>query len=664
MENIKEYIESLQKKLNHYAYLYYVKDNPVISDFEYDKLYRELVNLEEAYPQYITTFSPTQRIGGKVEGDLAKVVHGKPMLSLSNTFNKAEIELFDSRVQKELHHSTEYVVELKIDGLAVNLHYENGYLSKAVTRGDGQVGEDVTANVRTINSIPLYINNAPRYVEIRGEVFMPHKEFARINQEREENGLPAFANPRNAAAGSLRQLDPSITAERKLDFFAYAIGESEGFLVKTQLELLQTLEMFHFRVNPHYTLCKNIEEAWQIIQLWADKRHELSYDTDGMVLKVNDFADQEQLGNTIKDPKWATAFKFPPEEVETIVKSIDVNVGRTGVVTPIANLKPVFVSGTKVSRATLHNADFIAEKNLKIGDHVLVHKAAEIIPEIIRVLPDKRTGNEKDFHMPEYCPSCNQKLVQIENEVALRCLNRHCPAILVEGITHFVSRKAMNIDGLGPNTIKALINANLIKDYADLYYLKREELISLERMGEKSADNLLNAIEKSKSNGLGRVLFALGIRLIGSKAAKTVAEHFTNIDALEKASLEELMEIDEIGLSMATSIKEFLNDEFNLKLIDKLKIAGVNLCEEISQPINDKLKGEVIVLTGKLSNISRDEASKILQDYGAKVTGSVSKKTTMVIAGEDSGSKLAKANDLGIRVLNEAEFLELLKTFE
>lgn len=660
----KERIEELQKTLNHNAYLYYVKDEPSISDYEYDQLYRELVELEHQFPEFISSVSPTQRIGDKVEGGFEKVVHGKPMLSLSNVFNAEEARAFDRRVCKELGHAPEYVVELKIDGLAVNVHYENGVFVRAVTRGDGRVGEDVTSNVRTIHSIPLHIENAPPYVEIRGEAYMPHKEFYRLNSERDLDGEAPFVNPRNAAAGSLRQQDPAITNARNLNFFAYAVGESTDFHVQSQYELLRTLETYNFHVNPHFRRFTTIDEVISYIEEWQEKRHDLPYDTDGMVIKVNSFTDQNILGNTAKDPKWATAYKYPPEETETIVESIDINVGRTGVLTPTANLKPVFVSGTSVARATLHNEDFIVEKDIRIGDHVLVHKAAEIIPEIVRVLAEKRSGNEVPFVMPSHCPSCGQAVHRAEGEVAVRCVNPSCPAIAQEGIIHFASRNAMNIDGLGPSIIVALLQAGLIADSIDLYRLTIDEVMQLERMGKKSATNLINAINDSKNRGLGRLIFALGIRLIGAKAGQTIATHFKTIEALLAASREDLEQIDEIGPTMAESIYAFFQDAHNRERIMALQTMGVATHEEVAEAAGNEMSGEIIVLTGKLESMDRTTAGALLEAHGAKITGSVSKKTTLVIAGEESGSKLTKANELGIRVMNEDEFLEMITPWQ
>ncbi|WP_251440784.1 NAD-dependent DNA ligase LigA [Veillonella intestinalis] len=655
---------ALQQLLSYCGYLYYVKDVPQMEDYEYDKLYRELVELETAHPEYITSYSPTQRVGAKVEGDFPKVVHGSPMLSLGNVFTYEEVSSFIERTERDLGHRPEYVVELKIDGLACNLHYENGVLVRAVTRGDGRVGEDVTNNVRTIQSVPLWIEKAPPYIEIRGEVYMPHKEFQRINEEREAEGLPTFVNPRNAAAGSLRQLDPAITASRNLDFFAYALGSSEGAHIQSQSELLHTLDNFHFHVNQNYTVCHTADEIIERIAYWDEERHNLPYDTDGMVIKVNAFEDQEQLGATVKDPRWATAFKYPPEEVETIVKDITINIGRTGVLTPTAELEPVFVSGTNVARATLHNEDFIKDKDIRIGDHVMIHKAAEIIPEVIKSLPEKRTGSEVEFTMPSHCPICDSLTVRRVGEVAVRCSNEHCPAVEKEKIIHFASRDAMNIDGLGPSIVESLIAYKLITTVADLYALTEEQLVTMERMGKKSAQNLLNAIEASKTRGLGRLLFALGIRLIGAKAGRTIAEHFPTMEALQNATVETLTAVSEIGPTMAESLVAYFEEPYNLALIESLRKVGVVMEEEVAEPSGTELAGETIVLTGTLESMGRKEAGELLASHGAKITGSVSKKTTILIAGAEAGSKLTKAETLGIRIMNEAEFLDLIKDWQ
>ena len=515
--------------------------------------------------------------------------------------------------------------------------------------------------MRTIKSIPLYLENAPEFIEIRGEAYMPHSEFKRINEERDEEGLPTFVNPRNAAAGSLRQQDPAITASRNLAFFAYAIGSESGANIHTQEELLHTLENFHFSVNPHYRVCKTVDEVIEAINYWDEKRHELPYDTDGMVIKVNDFNDQEMLGSTAKDPKWATAYKYPPEEVETIIKDITINVGRTGVLTPTGELEPVFVSGTNVSRVTLHNQDFITEKDIRIGDHVLIHKAAEIIPEVIRVLPEKRTGSEVPFTIPNHCPVCESPAVRRDGEAAIRCTNKHCPAIEKEQIIHFASRDAMNIDGLGPSIVENLINEKLITNVVDLYHLTTESIMGMDRMGKKSADNLVKAIADSKTRGLDRVLFGLGIRLIGSKAASTIANVVKSMDRFLTITKDELVAVEEIGPTMADSIIEYREDPQHIEIINGLITAGLKMNVEIQEAAGNEMDGEIVVLTGKLEVMGRSEAGKLLEKHGAKVTGSVSKKTTLVVAGEDSGSKLTKANELGIRVINEEEFIELLK---
>ncbi|WP_295196955.1 NAD-dependent DNA ligase LigA [Veillonella sp.] len=659
-----EKAQALQQLLAYSAYLYYVKDAPLMEDNEYDHLYRQLVDLETAHPELITPSSPTQRVGAKLSGDFPKVVHGRPMLSLSNVFSPEEVRAFGERVARDLGHTPDYVVELKIDGLAVNIHYENGLLVRAVTRGDGRVGEDVTANVRTIQSVPLFIENAPPYIEIRGEAYMPHKEFARINEEREAAGLPTFVNPRNAAAGSLRQLDPAVTASRNLDFFAYAIGMVDGADIHTQEELLKALESYHFHVNPHYRLYHSIDDVVARIAYWDEERHNLPYDTDGMVIKVNSFDDQEQLGATVKDPRWATAYKYAPEEVETVVKDITINVGRTGVLTPTAELEPVFVSGTNVARATLHNEDFITEKDIRIGDHVMIHKAAEIIPEVIRVLPEKRTGSEVAFTMPAHCPVCDFPTERREGEVAVRCTNEHCPAIEKEKIIHFASRDAMNIEGLGPSIVESLIRYKLISTVADLYKLTEEQLVTMERMGKKSAQNLVKAINDSKTRGLGRLLFGLGIRLIGAKAGQTIAQQFPSMTVLMNTTIEEFTAVPEIGPTMAASLAQYFRDEHNAALIEELRQLGVSMEEVIEEPQGDELAGETIVLTGTLHQMGRKEAGELLAKHGAKITGSVSKKTTMVIAGEEAGSKLTKAESLGIRIINEEEFLELIKDWQ
>ncbi len=661
-KDVNQEIEDLRKQLHYHSYRYYVLDKPEITDSEYDQMYRRLQELEAAYPELITSDSPTQRIGVKVSGAFPKISHARPMLSLGNAFSEEELRAFDQRVRNELNgQEVEYVVELKIDGLAVNLRYENGGLVQGVTRGDGRIGEDITGNIKTIGAIPLRIENAPEILEVRGEVYMPNAAFYRLNEERMENDEEPFANPRNAAAGSLRQQDPKITADRGLSFYGYALGEVSDETIREQRQLLERLAEYRIPVNPEYRVYSSIEQVIEHCRSWEEKRRGLGYATDGMVIKVNSFSQQEQLGTTIKDPKWAIAFKFPPEQAETTVLDITVNIGRTGVLTPTAELEPVQLAGTVVKRATLHNIDYIREKDIRIGDRVFIHKAGEIIPEVIRPLAEKRTGKEKEFFMPAACPVCHSPVIRAEGEAAVRCTNRECPAVQEEQIAHFVSRHAMNIDGLGEAIVVTLLQHGLIHHAADLYRLKKEELLTLDGFGEKSADNLLQAIADSKHRRLGRVLFALGIRFVGSKAARILAQHFGSITALRQASEEELMAIDEIGPRIAASIRTYLTDEQNQKLIEELERYGVDMTEDVLEQKGEQFAGETVVLTGKLTSLGRKEAQEQIELHGGKVTSSVSKKTTLVVAGEDAGSKLVKAQELGIRIISEEEFLQLLK---
>lgn len=540
-EKTAKEIEQLRKELRYHSYLYYVKDAPQITDYEYDRMYRRLVELEAQYPESVTPDSPTQRVGGKASDDFGKVRFKKPMLSLTNAFSADELRDFDRRVKEGLGtDSVEYITELKIDGLSMNLVYEQGRLVQGLTRGDGRVGEDVTSNVRTINSIPLFIENAPPYMEVRGEVYMPRKSFIQLNEARDEAGLMPFANCRNAAAGSLRQLDPHVTAARKLDFFAYALGSVEGLEIHSQEQLLKQLAAFHFRVNPNYRKWDSIEGVIKGVAEWQDKRRELAYDTDGMVIKVNDFAQQEALGSTVKDPKWATAYKYPPEEAETRVERIIVTMGRTGVLTPSADLTPVHLAGTTVKRATLHNMDFIREKDIRVGDWVRIYKAGEIIPEVAVVEKDKRTGSEVVFEMPSHCPVCGSLVERVEGEAAYRCTNPECGGIVREKLIHFASRDAMVIDGMGPSVVDSLLAYNLVKDPADFYSLKAEDIEQIERMGEKSANNLVASIAASKNKGLAKLLFGLGIRSLGNTTAEKLARYFKNIDSLMKADISQI----------------------------------------------------------------------------------------------------------------------------
>lgn len=656
---IEKKAEALRKELRRHSYLYYVLDRPEITDFEFDRMYRELVDLEKAHPEIITPDSPTQRVGGKASDDFRKVRFRKPMLSLTNVFNAEELREFDRRVKSSLGtDAVEYITELKIDGLSMNLVYEDGRLVQGLTRGDGRVGEDVTANVKTIKTIPLYIENAPPYMEIRGEVYMPRKSFARLNEERDEAGLMPFANCRNAAAGSLRQLDPHVTAARNLDFFAYAIGETDGLDIRTQEELLKRLADFHFRVNPNYRKWDSIEGVIEGVSEWAEKRHGLAYDTDGMVIKVNSFLQQEELGATVKDPKWATAYKYPPEEAVTQVERIVVTMGRTGVLTPSADLTPVRLAGTMVKRATLHNLDFIREKDIREGDWVRIYKAGEIIPEIAAVLKEKRSGKEKEFQMPDSCPVCGGKVERVEGEAAYRCVNPQCGGVVREKLIHFASRDAMNIEGLGPSVVDSLLAYGLVKDPADFYTLRTEELRQIERMGEKSANNLVAAAADSRGRGLAKLLFGLGIRFLGAKGAELLAARYHTLHAVMEADEESLQETEGIGKVIARSVYDYFRDERNLEIVRKLEAAGVVTEEVKEETAGGAFEGERAVLTGKLSSMGRREAGELIRRLGGEVQSSVTKTTTLVIAGEDAGSKLEKARAKGIPILTEEEFLK------
>lgn len=658
-EKTAKEIEQLRKELRYHSYLYYVKDAPQITDYEYDHMYRRLVELEAKYPESVTPDSPTQRVGGKASDDFRKVRFKKPMLSLTNAFSADELRDFDRRVKEGLGtDSVEYITELKIDGLSMNLVYEQGRLVQGLTRGDGRVGEDVTSNVRTINSIPLFIENAPPYMEVRGEVYMPRKSFIQLNEARDEAGLMPFANCRNAAAGSLRQLDPHVTAARKLDFFAYALGSVEGLEIHSQEQLLKQLAAFHFRVNPNYRKWDSIEGVIKGVAEWQDKRRELAYDTDGMVIKVNDFAQQEELGATVKDPKWATAYKYPPEEAETQVERIIVTMGRTGVLTPSADLTPVHLAGTTVKRATLHNMDFIREKDIRVGDWVRIYKAGEIIPEVAVVEKDKRTGSEVVFEMPSRCPVCGSLVERVEGEAAYRCTNPECGGIVREKLIHFASRDAMAIDGMGPSVVDSLLAYNLVKDPADFYSLKAEDIEQIERMGEKSANNLVASIAASKNKGLAKLLFGLGIRYLGAKGAELIAERYHTIEAVMNADVESLKGTEGIGNVIADSLYAYFRKEKNIELIHRLQAAGV-LTEEVrEEQIGGAFSGEMVVLTGKLASIGRREAGERIRSLGGDVQSSVTNKTTLVVAGTDAGSKLEKARAKNIPVINEQEFLQ------
>ncbi|MED1825074.1 NAD-dependent DNA ligase LigA [Brevibacillus agri] len=659
-------IKELAKRIERHNRLYYEEDRPEITDQEYDQLMRELIELETQFPELAAPDSPTQRVGGEPLPFFEKVVHKTPMLSLGNAFGEADIRDFDRRVRQAVgSQAVRYVAELKIDGLAVSLHYENGVFVRGATRGDGTIGEDITQNLKTIRSIPLRLTK-PLTLEVRGEAYMPKAAFEKLNREREERGEALFANPRNSAAGSLRQLDPKIAASRQLDIFIYGIGELHGETVESHSEGLDLLESLGFKVNKERRVFEDVGELLAFIESWTQKRPSLPYEIDGMVIKVDSYAQQEELGYTAKSPRWAIAYKFPAEEAITILEGIEVSVGRTGSVTPTALLKPVSLAGTTVKRASLHNEDIIREKGLLIGDHVVVKKAGDIIPEIIAVLPERRTGNETPFAMPTHCPECGSELVRLEEEVALRCINPMCPALIREGMIHFVSRTAMNIDGLGEKVVAQLYRDGIIHSVADLYYLhqQRDVLLGMERMGEKSVDNLLAAIEASKENSLERVLFGLGIRLVGAKAARVLAEHFGHMDAIMQASEEELTQINEIGPKMAASLINYFAQPQAQAVIERLKAAGVNMEYKgvrVEAGADLPFSGKTIVLTGTLTQMSRQEAEEAIVRLGGKVTSSVSKKTDLVIAGEKAGSKLEKAEKLGVAVMDEAGFLEILK---
>lgn len=667
LEEAKKRVSELHDLIHEHNYRYYVLDQPTISDAQYDEWMRELVQLEKAYPELITPDSPTQRVGGEPLPHFEKVVHLEPMLSLGNVFNGDEIREFDERIRKVAgDRKIRYVCELKIDGLAISLRYQEGRFVLGATRGDGVTGEDITQNLKTIRSLPLRLTR-PVTLEVRGEAFMPRSAFERLNREREQKGEALFANPRNAAAGSLRQLDPKLAAERTLDLFIYSVGQTEDLAFTTHSEVLNTLSELGFKVNPAWRTVETVEEIEEFIREWQEKRPTLSYDIDGIVIKLDDLSLREVLGATAKSPRWAAAYKFPAEEVVTVLEDIELNVGRTGVVTPTACLRPVTLAGTVVKRASLHNEDFIREKNILLGDHVIVRKAGDIIPEVVGVMENKRTGSERAFQMPERCPECESALIRLEGEVALRCINPSCPAQTREGIIHFVSRGAMNIEGLGEKVVTQLFEQGLVRGVADLYYLKKEELLKLERMGEKSVTNLLNAIEASKENSLERLLFGLGIRFVGSKGAKILAQHFRTMDALQKATEEELRSLEEIGPKMAESVVAYMSKPEVHETIRRLKEAGVNMEYKGSAPVvagdsaTDHLfTGKTIVITGTLKSLSRNEATQILESLGATVTNSVSKKTHLLIAGEKAGSKLNKAQKLGVPVWDEEAFLAQL----
>lgn len=647
---MNERMNELVALLNRYATEYYTSDNPSVSDSEYDRLYRELVELEAAYPDQVLADSPTHRVGGKVLDGFEKYSHQYPLYSLQDAFSREELEAFDARVRKELPHPI-YICELKIDGLSISLTYEKGILVVGATRGDGSVGENITENLKRVKDIPLTL---PEELDItvRGECYMPRASFDQVNQARQENGEPEFANPRNAAAGTLRQLDTAVVAKRNLATFLYQ--EASPSTRDSQEKVLKHLEQLGFMVNPKRILAESIDEIWDFIQEVGQERDNLPYDIDGVVIKVNDLAGQEELGFTVKAPKWAVAYKFPAEEKEAQLLSVDWTVGRTGVVTPTANLTPVQLAGTTVSRATLHNVDYIAEKDIRKDDTVIVYKAGDIIPAVLRVVESKRVSEEK-LDIPTNCPSCDSQLLHFEDEVALRCINPRCPAQIMEGLIHFASRDAMNITGLGPSIVEKLFAANLVKDVADIYRLKEDDFLLLEGVKEKSASKLFQAIQASKENSAEKLLFGLGIRHVGSKASQLLLQHFHSIENLAQADPEKVASIESLGSVIAQSIQTYFATEGSKILLDELKEAGVNLDYKGQTVVADAaLSGLTVVLTGKLERLTRSEAKSKLESLGAKVTGSVSKKTNLVIAGADAGSKLQKAQELGIEVRDEA----------
>lgn len=656
--------EELRTRLNQWSREYYVEDKPTVEDYVYDKEYAELVAIEEQYPDLITSDSPTQRVGGKVLEGFEKVIHDIPLYSLNDVFSKEELIAFDQRVQKAVGRVVDYCCELKIDGLSVSLRYEDGNFVRGATRGDGTVGENITENLKTVRSVPIKLKE-PMNIEVRGECFMPKRSFVQLNQDREAEGKDIFANPRNAAAGSLRQLDSKITAKRNLDTFLYTVADFGPMEAKTQYDALEELEKIGFHTNREKRLCHSIDEVWAYIEEYHDKRVDLPYEIDGIVIKVNEFSLQDQLGFTVKAPRWATAYKFPPEEVETLIENIEWTVGRTGVVTPTAIMTPVRVAGTTVSRASLHNGDYIKLKDIRLKDTVLIYKAGDIIPEVSQVVLDKRPKDSEEYQLPTHCPVCGSELVHLDEEVALRCINPKCPAQMKEGLNHFVSRNAMNIDGLGPRVLEQMYDKKLVADVADLYKLTEEELLTLDKIKEKSANNILTAIDNSKDNSVERLIFGLGIRHVGAKAAKILAEHFGDLETLSRSDYESIIALDTIGDIIADSVVTYFSNEEVHELMNELKQAGVNfeykgLRSTQLQEVESPFKEKTVVLTGKLTRLTREEAKETIENLGGKVTGSVSKKTDIVVAGEDAGSKLTKAQELGIEVWTEDQMVEAL----
>lgn len=664
-EEAKIRVSELRDLLDKYSYQYYVQDNPTISDADYDKLYHELVEWEEEFPDIITNDSPTQRVGGTILPGFEKVIHEIPMLSLGNAFNETDLLEFDKRIRRLTDKKIHYMCELKIDGLAISLKYEQGKLVLAATRGNGTVGENVTQNIRTIKSVPLRLKK-PYSIEVRGECYMPKASFVALNEAREENGEAVFANPRNAAAGGLRNLDAKETAKRNLNTFLYTVADFGEMSATSQEEALNQLDELGIRTNHERQVFDTIEEVWEYVQLFHDKRAALPYEIDGIVIKVNEFDTQADIGFTVKAPRWAIAYKFPAEEGHTVVRNIEWTVGRTGVVTPTAIMDPVQLAGTTVQRASLHNVDLIQERDIRLLDTVVVHKAGDIIPEVTRVLLDERPADSQPYQIPEHCPACESELVHLEEEVALRCINPKCPAQITEGLAHFASRNAMNIDGMGPKVIIQLFEKDLVHDVADLYKLTYNQFVSLDKIKDKAATNLLGAIDASRANSLERLIFGLGIRHVGAKAAKLIAEQFETIEGIQQAKAEEIIAIEGIGEIIAESVETYFALPEVAELIAELRECQVNLTylgkkkTEVAT-IDSYFNGKTIVLTGKLTHFTREEAKERIENLGGKVTGSVSKKTDLVVAGEEAGSKLDKAQKLDVPVWDEDQLLATLE---
>lgn len=661
IDEAKKRVEELTNLLNYHNKKYYVDDSPEISDFEFDELLVQLENLEKEYPELKKDNSPTMRVGGEAVAGFGEVIHEVPMQSLQKAFSEEEIRAFDKRV-REVILNPSYVVEHKIDGLSVSIEYVNGELVRGSTRGDGNVGEDVTQNIKTIRSVPMRLKDPIPYLEVRGEVFISQKNFEWINSDLEAQEQPLFANPRNAAAGSLRQLNPRIASKRRLDIFVFNIQQVQGVDIKSHTEGLRFLKEQGFKTILNDREFKTIDEVLSQIKEIGEERGSLDFGIDGAVVKINDFESRERLGVTAKFPKWAIAYKYPAEKQKTVVRDIKLQIGRTGVLTPLAILDTVHIAGSNVSKATLHNADYIKEKDIRIGDTVVIEKAGDIIPAVVEVMIENRTGDEIEFDMPKYCPECGALVVREEGEAAYRCTGINCPAQRYRNIVHFVSRPAMNIDGLGPSLISQMLERNMIENAADLYYLNPEEIAQMDKMGEKSANNLMSQLEKSKSNPLSRLINALGIRHIGEKAAKTLSKKYKTLDALRAASVEDLTQIDDVGGIMAESIVEFFSEQQNIDFIEHLENAGVSCVDDSDErAVDERFKDKVFVLTGTLSQYKRSEAAAIIESMGGKTSSSVSKKTSYVLAGEEAGSKLDKANKLGIPVISEDEFNEMIK---